>query len=91
LPAAVEESLVKCLELCAEFNYPLSKKNLQDLVQSYCVEHNVQNRWVDDPVKDWLNGFEQRWSHRVKVQKPTNIRRSRAKVMVLFKNFGTLH
>jgi hypothetical protein len=36
----------------------------------------VNNR----PAKDWVRSFKDRWSHRVKVRKPTNIRRSRAKV-----------
>ena len=38
----VEEALVKCLEWCAEFNFPMRKRGLQDLVQNYCVENNVK-------------------------------------------------
>jgi hypothetical protein len=45
LPKVVEEALVRCLEICADFNYPLSKKNLQDLVQSYCVENGIKTRY----------------------------------------------
>lgn len=30
---AVEEALVGCLTLCAEFQYPMRKRDLQDLVQ----------------------------------------------------------
>jgi hypothetical protein len=81
LSAVVEEALVKCLEMCAEFNFPLKKRNLQDLVQNYCVENNVKTRWPNDrPGIDWVDNFRRRWRHRVKVRKPTNIRRSRAKV-----------
>jgi hypothetical protein len=81
LPRAVEEALVKCLEVCAEFNYPMRKRNLQDLVQNYCVENSVLTRWKNcRPAKDWVRSFRGRWSHRVKIRKPTNIRRSRAKV-----------
>jgi hypothetical protein len=81
LPKVVEEALVRCLETCAEFNFPMRKKNLQDLVQAYCVENGIKTRWVNDrPAKDWVISFTKRWSHRVKVRKPTNIRRSRAKV-----------
>jgi hypothetical protein len=37
---------VKCLELCSEFNYPLRKTDLQNLVQAYCVENSVNTRFV---------------------------------------------
>ncbi len=58
--------------MCAEFNYPMCKKKLQNLVQSYCVEHNVKTRWHNDrPGKDWVRLFKKRWSHRVKVRHPT--------------------
>jgi hypothetical protein len=77
----VEEALVKCLEICASFNYPMRKKDLQDLVQAYCVEHGIKTRWVEDrPGKHWIRNFRRRWSHRVKVRKPKNIKRSRARV-----------
>lgn len=29
----VELALVKCLKMCAEFNYPMRRRDLQDLVQ----------------------------------------------------------
>jgi hypothetical protein len=81
LSPAVEEALVKCLEMCAEFQYPLKRKDLQDLVQSYVIEQNVQTRWVDDrPGREWVRLFQKRWSHRVKIRKPRNIKRSRAAV-----------
>jgi hypothetical protein len=81
LPKAVEEALVVCLEMCAEFNYPMRKRDLQDLVQNYCVEHDVKTRWLEDrPGKGWVRNFQKRWRHRVRVRKPTNIKRSRAKV-----------
>jgi hypothetical protein len=81
LSPAVEEALVKCLEMCAEFQYPLKRKDLQDLVQSYVVEHNIQTRWLDDrPGREWVRLFQKRWSHRIKIRKPRNIKRSRAQV-----------
>jgi hypothetical protein len=59
----------------------MRKRNLQDLVQNYCVENSVLTRWKNcRPAKDWVRSFRGRWSHRVKIRKPTNIRRSRAKV-----------
>ncbi len=77
----VEEVLVQCLEMCAEFQYPLKKRDLQDLVQSYCVTNSVKTRWENDsPGYDWIRSFKDRWRHRVKVNKLSNIKRSRAKV-----------
>jgi hypothetical protein len=77
----VEEALVKCLEICGSYNYPMRKKDLQDLIQAYCIEHGVKTGWVDDrPGKQWIRHFRVRWAHRVKVRKPTNIKRSRAAV-----------
>jgi transposase len=81
LSAVVEEAIVNCLIKCAEFQYPMSKRDLQKIVQAYVVEHNVETRWeAGKPGKDWVDNFRKRWSHRVKVKKPTNIKRSRAAV-----------
>ena len=81
LPVAVEEAIVKCLVLCGEYQYPMKKRDLQLLVQSYCVENNIQTRWKDSlPRKDWVYNFQQRWKDKIKIRKPTNIKRSRAKV-----------
>lgn len=81
LGPAVEEALVQCLEMCAQFQYPLKKRDLADLVQAYCVENEVKTRWDNSrPGKDWVRSFKDRWRHRVKVKKPSNIKRSRAKV-----------
>jgi hypothetical protein len=63
----------------------MGKKKLQDLVQSYCVENNIRTRWENDrPARDWVRLFRRRWSHRVKVRRPTNIKCSRAKVQYTF-------
>jgi hypothetical protein len=59
----------------------MRKRDLQDLVQAYCVENEVRTRWKNDrPGSDWIRSFKRRWSHRVKVKKPSNIKRTRAKV-----------
>jgi hypothetical protein len=42
LDKTVEEALVKCLEICASFNYPMRKKDLQELIQAYCLQHSVK-------------------------------------------------
>ncbi len=59
----------------------MRKRDLQDLVQAYCTEHEVKTRWCENrPSKDWVANFRRRWRHRVKERKPKNIKRSRAKV-----------
>jgi hypothetical protein len=81
LTRAEEEAIVNCLVLCGEFQYPMSKKDLQNFVQAYVVENNVKTRWPDGrPGKDWVRSFTRRWRHKVKVKKPSNIKRCRAKV-----------
>jgi hypothetical protein len=59
----------------------MRKRDLQDLMQAYCTEHDIKTRWRENhPGKDWVAKFWWRWRYRVKVQKPTNIKRSWAKV-----------
>jgi len=81
LPTAVEEKVVECLELTSEFQFPMTKDRLQDLVADFCDENSVETRWTDNrPGKDWIRSFKKRWIHRIKVKRATNIKRSRAKV-----------
>ena len=66
LPLAVEQEIVKCLKFCAEYQYPMRKADLQQLVQSYCTKKCIKTRWTYNlPAKDWIQGFKQRWSHEV--------------------------
>jgi hypothetical protein len=81
LSRAAEEAIVDCVELCGEFQYPLNKAKLQDLIQDYCEENSVTTRWTDSrPGREWIKSFKKRYAHRIKVKKPSNIKRSRAKV-----------
>jgi transposase len=81
LPAAVEEAIVKCLITCAEFQYPMTRRDVQNIVQAYVLEKNVKTRWEDGlPGRDWVDNFRKRWRHKIKLKKPTNIKRSRAAV-----------
>lgn len=81
LAPAEEEELVQCLSLCAEFQYPMRKRDVQKLVQEYVLANDVNVRWDEGkPGKDWVRNFTKRWAHRVKVKRPTNIKRSRGKV-----------
>ena len=81
LSKEVEEALVKCLVMCAEFQYPMRKRDLMLLVQAYCNENSIETRFPDNkPGREWVLGFQKRWAHRVKVKKPSNIKRSQAAV-----------
>ncbi len=76
-----EEAIVKCLCMCAEFQLPMRKRDLQLFVQDYVVENSIETRWEDGkPGKEWVRFFRKRWAHRVKVKKPTKIKHSRAMV-----------
>lgn len=76
-----EEDIVECLIMCAEFQYPMRKRDLQKLVQAYVQENNINVRWTNGrPGKEWVRNFQRRWAHRVKVKKPRNIKRSRGNV-----------
>jgi hypothetical protein len=67
--------------MCSEFQFPKKKSDLQDLVQAYCVENDISTRWENSrPGIHWVHNFKSRWSHRDKVKKPPNIKRSREQV-----------
>lgn len=81
LSKEVEDALVYCLVKCAEFNYPLRKCDLQDIVQEYVTEHDIHTRFPRGrPGREWCRYFLRRHRHEVKIRRPTNIRRSRAQV-----------
>jgi transposase-like protein len=81
LPKAAERAIVKCLIMCAEYQYPMNKKDVQLMVQAYCLENGVETRWKESkPGKDWIINFQKRWSSEVKLRKPRHIKRSRAQV-----------
>lgn len=81
LSKETEEAIVKCLVLCGEYQYPMKRRDVRLLVQSYCLENGVETRWKDaKPGKDWVRSFQKRWRHVVKLRRPTNIKRTRAKV-----------
>lgn len=81
LSKAAEQAIVKCLITCAEYQYPMNKRDVQLLVQAYCIEHGVETRWKDSkPGKDWVINFQRRWKNEVKLRKPRHIKRSRAQV-----------
>jgi len=44
LTAAAENAIVRCLRMCAQFQYPMRKSDLQSLVQSYVVQNSICTR-----------------------------------------------
>jgi len=57
----------------------VSKRDVQQFVQAYIVGNNVKMRWLEGkPGKDTVSTFTKRWRHKVKVKKPTHIKRGRA-------------
>jgi hypothetical protein len=50
-----EEAIVKCLCMCAEFQFPMRKCDLQLFVQDYVVENSIETRWEGGkPCKEWI-------------------------------------
>lgn len=81
LSKEVEEAIVGCLKMCADYQFPMRKRDVQQLVQAYCTEHNVLTRWRENwPGKAWIRNFRARWKHVIKLKKPNNIKRCRAMV-----------
>jgi hypothetical protein len=84
---------MKCLCMCAKFQFPMRKCDLQLFVREYVVENSIETRWEGGKHgKEWIRYLRKRWVHRVKVKKPTNIKRSRAMVspLILKKFFNHL-
>jgi len=48
LEKEVEAALVKALKMCADFQLPMRKSDVQLLVQAYCTENGVQTRWANN-------------------------------------------
>ena len=48
LSPATEMAIVQSMEMCAEFQYPMTKTRLRDLVQDVCNEQDKKTRWPDN-------------------------------------------
>jgi hypothetical protein len=80
LSDAEEEALVQVLVQMGEFNYPLTKRHLRDMVKDY-LDKTRETRFKDNrPGRIWVQKFLERHQDRVTIKKPRNIRRSRAAV-----------
>jgi hypothetical protein len=60
LSPALEEALMICLEICAEFQYWLKRKTCKASLR--VTLWNIQTRWVDDrPRRERVTLFQKRW------------------------------
>ena len=75
-----EEVLVEMLKLLAEFNYPVSKRGLKDLVKVYLDKKRDTIFKHNRPGRKWVKNFLRRHKGQIGIRKATNIRRSRAAV-----------
>jgi hypothetical protein len=75
-----EEVLVEMIVLMGQYNYPLTKRHLRDMVKAYLDKHR-DTRFKDNrPGRHWVEGFVRRHKDKVVIRTPNNIRRSRAAV-----------
>ena len=68
------------LKLLAEFNYPVSKRGLKDLVKVYLDKKRDTIFKHNRPGRKWVKNFLRRHKGQIGIRKATNIRRSRAAV-----------
>ncbi len=75
-----EEVLVSRIVLFGQYNYPVSKRHLRDMVKAYLDKRRDTIFKENRPGKNWVKAFLKRHADQVVVRTPTNIRRSRAAV-----------
>jgi hypothetical protein len=80
LSEAEETALVEVCVQMGQFNYPLTKRHLSEMVKNY-LDKTRETRFVDNkPGREWVKKFLARHKDRIVVRKANNIRRSRAAV-----------
>jgi hypothetical protein len=75
-----EEVLVSRIVLFGQYNYPVSKRHLRDMVKAYLDKKRDTVFKDNRPGKNWVKAFLNRHKDQVVVRTATNIRRSRAAV-----------
>jgi hypothetical protein len=75
-----EEVLVSRIVLFGQYNYPVSKRHLRDMVKAYLDKKRDTIFKDNRPGKNWVKAFLKRHADQVVVRTPTNIRRSRVAV-----------
>jgi len=81
LSAVEEATLVELLVLLGKYNFPLTKRHLRDMVQSYLDRKDRETRFKKNrPGRKWATAFVKRHSDKIVIRRASNIRRSRAAV-----------
>ncbi|KAK9721741.1 hypothetical protein QE152_g20746 [Popillia japonica] len=78
--AKEESSLVEVLVLVAEWGFPLEKFDIRKMVKSYLERPGMRHKIFKSnlPGKDWADSFLKRYTDRLTVRLPENIKRARA-------------
>lgn len=80
LSEAEEQGLVKVLVQMAEYNYPVTRRHLVDMVKDYLDKTRHTRFNQNKPGRMWFKAFMERHKDQVTIRKATNIKRSRAAV-----------
>lgn len=76
-----EDALVDVCLVLGDYNYPVTKRYLADMVKSYLDRKREVPRFKGNrPGRKWVRGFLKRHADRLVIRKPSNIKRSRAAV-----------
>lgn len=80
LSANEEEELASTLNTIAEWGFPLTKSEIQDLVKGYCDRKFFKRRFKNDnlPSEDWVESFMKR--RNLVTRSAGNIKRARSAV-----------
>lgn len=78
-----ERLIVEALKFTARCGYPLGRKDVLDMVQSYMNSHPERNTPFKDnrPGPDWARNFEKRWEKEIGKRKPEILTKSRAECL----------
>lgn len=83
LPAEVEDSIAEMLKYCSTTGYPLSEKELRELLFQYCEKARITHPFSTDERaagRDWWKGFLTRHPS-ISVRKGENVSFARARGM----------
>jgi hypothetical protein len=82
LSSIEDRLLVDLLVLMGEYNYPISKRDLQNMIKTYLDRLDRKDTGFNDNrlSKKWLHGFLERHKDSIVIRKPTNIRKCHAAV-----------
>ena len=75
LSVAEEKALVQVLVQMGQYNYPLTKRHLSEMVKNY-LDKTRETRFIDNrPGRVWIKNFLERHKDQIAIKKANNIRR----------------